>query len=63
MLNRFINRPYDIIEQQKAFQSSPKPLHHRLPGRQLKIRAFAVGFTGAAVYTVYGVYVLVRGKQ
>ncbi|KIK53265.1 hypothetical protein GYMLUDRAFT_265106 [Collybiopsis luxurians FD-317 M1] len=63
MLDGIYNRPYRIIETQRAYQADPRPVHLKAPRRALYLRLFGVGFTAGALGTVFGIYSLIRGKQ
>ncbi|PPQ70708.1 hypothetical protein CVT26_014632 [Gymnopilus dilepis] len=57
------NYPYHIIEKQKYYQTSTKPLIMRGPRQHIYVPAFMVLFSAGMASTVYAMVHLAKGKH
>ncbi|KAF8838630.1 hypothetical protein BDN67DRAFT_971272 [Paxillus ammoniavirescens] len=61
-LDSLVNRPYTVLEQQKAFQSSHLPIYMRPPRARLYLGMYFSLYAIGMCSTAFGVYSLVMNK-
>ncbi|KAH7912965.1 hypothetical protein BJ138DRAFT_1124801 [Hygrophoropsis aurantiaca] len=62
MLDALVNRPNNILERQKAIQSSHLPVYYRLPRSKLYVKSYMALWSIGMVGTTLGIYTLAFGK-
>ncbi|TFK43885.1 hypothetical protein BDQ12DRAFT_719064 [Crucibulum laeve] len=63
LLTPLYNLPNHVIEKQKHYQNSHKPIMLRGPRGRLYVGVYGVAFTAGVAGTVFSLYQLVKGKQ
>ncbi|KAJ3516812.1 hypothetical protein NLJ89_g890 [Agrocybe chaxingu] len=63
LLSPLYSLPNHVLEKQKLYQNSSKPIMLRGPRSNLYVGTFGVLFTVGMVSTVYAFTSLVRGKK
>jgi len=61
-LDSLVNRPNTVLEQQKVFQSSHKPIYTRPPRARLYLGMYFSLYAVGMVGTAYGIYSLAFSK-
>ncbi|KIM76400.1 hypothetical protein PILCRDRAFT_826404 [Piloderma croceum F 1598] len=62
MLSWLVDRPNRMLEKQRYYQNSTKPLWRRSPRASLLLTPYYALFTVTMMGSVYGAYDLVFGK-
>ncbi|KAF8558729.1 hypothetical protein OG21DRAFT_1503686 [Imleria badia] len=61
-LDSLVNRPNNVLEQQKAFQSAHVPIYMRPPRAKLYLGIYFSIYAVGMVGTAYGIYSLAFSK-
>ncbi|KII94663.1 hypothetical protein PLICRDRAFT_169395 [Plicaturopsis crispa FD-325 SS-3] len=63
MMKLLVNRPNRIIEKQRAFQASTKPIYYRGKFAPAIVNTYWVAYAGGLALTAYGAFNLVMGRK